>query len=63
MMPNEEGWPDMDTRWFQDFVTLAEVRNFTRAAECCNVTQPALTRAIQRLRMNSAARCCIANAA
>src|SRR5205807_8649911 len=31
------------------FVTLCKTLNFTRAAEVCNVTQPALTRAIQRL--------------
>lgn len=31
------------------FVTLSRTLNFTRAAEACNVTQPALTRAIQRL--------------
>jgi DNA-binding transcriptional LysR family regulator len=31
------------------FVALCNVLNFTRAAEQCNVTQPALTRAIQRL--------------
>ena len=31
------------------FVTLCRLLNFTRAAEACNVTQPALTRAIQRL--------------
>lgn len=31
------------------FTTLARLLNFTRAAEACNVTQPALTRAIQRL--------------
>lgn len=31
------------------FVTLCGTLNFTRAAELCNVTQPALTRAIQRL--------------
>jgi DNA-binding transcriptional LysR family regulator len=31
------------------FLTLAETLNFTRAAESCNVTQPALTRAIQKL--------------
>jgi DNA-binding transcriptional LysR family regulator len=31
------------------FLTLAQTLNFTRAAEACNVTQPALTRAIQRL--------------
>lgn len=31
------------------FLTLAGTLNFTRAAESCNVTQPALTRAIQKL--------------
>jgi DNA-binding transcriptional LysR family regulator len=31
------------------FLTLTQTLNFTRAAEACNVTQPALTRAIQRL--------------
>ncbi|HXV23906.1 MAG TPA: LysR family transcriptional regulator [Alphaproteobacteria bacterium] len=31
------------------FLSVAEELNFTRAAERCNVTQPALTRAIQKL--------------
>jgi len=31
------------------FLALAKTLNFTRAAESCNVSQPALTRAIQRL--------------
>ncbi|MDE2462144.1 MAG: LysR family transcriptional regulator [Alphaproteobacteria bacterium] len=31
------------------FVTLSRLLNFTRAAQACNVSQPALTRAIQRL--------------
>jgi DNA-binding transcriptional LysR family regulator len=31
------------------FAALCSTLNFTRAAELCNVTQPALTRAIQRL--------------
>jgi LysR family transcriptional regulator, hydrogen peroxide-inducible genes activator len=31
------------------FVALAKSRNFTRAAEQCNVTQPALTKAVQKL--------------
>jgi len=31
------------------FITLCKTLNFTRAAEQCNVTQPAFTRAIQRL--------------
>lgn len=39
----------MDTRWIQDFVTLAEVGNFTRAAEVRNVSQAAFSRRIQAL--------------
>ena len=31
------------------FLALARTLNFTRAAEQCNVTQPALTKAIQKL--------------
>jgi DNA-binding transcriptional LysR family regulator len=31
------------------FIALAQTLNFTRAAEACNVTQPALTRAIKQL--------------
>jgi DNA-binding transcriptional LysR family regulator len=31
------------------FLAVAEALNFTRAAERCNVTQPALTRAIKKL--------------
>jgi DNA-binding transcriptional LysR family regulator len=31
------------------FLTLAKTLNFTRAAEICNVTQPALTKSIRRL--------------
>lgn len=31
------------------FLALCDTLNFTRAAEACNVSQPALTRAIQRL--------------
>ncbi len=39
----------MDTRWFQDFVTLAETQNFTRAADMRNVSQAAFSRRIQAL--------------
>jgi DNA-binding transcriptional LysR family regulator len=39
----------MDTRWLQDFITLAEVRNFTRAAETRAVSQAAFSRRIQAL--------------
>src|SRR5262245_56208444 len=31
------------------FLVLAKTLNFTRAAEQCNVTQPALTKAVQKL--------------
>jgi DNA-binding transcriptional LysR family regulator len=39
----------MEMQQIRYFVGLAETLNFTRAAEQCNVSQPALTRAIQQL--------------
>jgi DNA-binding transcriptional LysR family regulator len=39
----------MEMQQVRYFMALAETLNFTRAAEKCNVTQPALTRAIQGL--------------
>ncbi len=39
----------MDLRQISYFLSLARTLNFTRAAEACNVTQPALTKSIQRL--------------
>ncbi|MDE2006363.1 MAG: LysR family transcriptional regulator [Rhodospirillales bacterium] len=39
----------MELHQVRYFVTLARTLNFTRAAADCNVTQPALTRAIQKL--------------
>lgn len=39
----------MEMQQVRYFATLARVLNFTRAAEQCNVSQPALTRAIQQL--------------
>jgi len=39
----------MEMQQVRYFVTLAQTLNFTRAAEQCNVSQPALTRAIQQL--------------
>ena len=39
----------MDIHHIRYFLAVCETRNFTRAAEKCNVTQPALSRAIQQL--------------
>jgi LysR family transcriptional regulator, hypochlorite-specific transcription factor HypT len=39
----------MDTRWLQDFLTLAETGNFTRAAARRNASQAAFSRRIQNL--------------
>ena len=39
----------MELTQIRYFTALARLLNFTRAAEACNVTQPALTRAIQKL--------------
>ena len=37
----------MDIRRLQHLVTLAEKRNFARAAEALHLSQPALTRSVQ----------------
>jgi DNA-binding transcriptional LysR family regulator len=39
----------MEMHQVRYFLAVARTRNFTRAAEECNVTQPSLTRAIQKL--------------
>jgi LysR family transcriptional regulator, hypochlorite-specific transcription factor HypT len=39
----------MDTNWLEDFLVLAEQRNFSRAADVRNVTQPAFSRRIRAL--------------
>ncbi len=39
----------METRWLKDFEALAAQRNFSRAAEECNVSQPAFSRRIRML--------------
>lgn len=39
----------MEMHQIRYFLALQKVKNFTRAAEACGVTQPALTRAIQAL--------------
>ena len=39
----------MELHQIRYFLAVHRMRNFTRAAEHCNITQPALTRAIQKL--------------
>ena len=39
----------MDTKWLQDFVSLAETRSFSQSAKLRHVTQPAFSRRIQAL--------------
>jgi DNA-binding transcriptional LysR family regulator len=39
----------VDTRWLQDFLTVAETGNFTRAAEIRNISQAAFSRRIKSL--------------
>jgi len=39
----------METRWLEDFVSLAETRSFSRSAQLRHVTQPAFSRRIQSL--------------
>lgn len=39
----------MDTKWLEDFVSLAETRSFSRSAQLRHVTQPAFSRRIQSL--------------
>jgi DNA-binding transcriptional LysR family regulator len=39
----------VDLNWLEDFLALAEHRNFSRAAEARNVTQPAFSRRIRAL--------------
>src|SRR5689334_17005658 len=45
----QRGAIGMDVHHIRYFLAVCETRNFTRAAEKCNVTQPALSRAIQQL--------------
>ena len=40
----------MELHEIRYYLALSETLNFTRAAEACNVTQPALTRAIKKSR-------------
>ena len=53
----------MEMHQVRYFLAVARTRNFTRAAEECNVSQPSLTRAIQKLEGNSAVPCSAGNIA
>jgi DNA-binding transcriptional LysR family regulator len=39
----------METKWLEDFISLAETRSFSRSAELRHVSQPAFSRRIQSL--------------
>ena len=39
----------METKWLEDFVSLAETRSFSRSAQLRHITQPAFSRRIQSL--------------
>ena len=41
--------PGMETKWLEDFVSLAETRSFSRSAQLRHVTQPAFSRRTQSL--------------
>jgi LysR family transcriptional regulator, hypochlorite-specific transcription factor HypT len=41
--------PRVDTKWLEDFASLAETRSFSRSAQLRHVTQPAFSRRIQAL--------------
>ncbi len=41
----------METKWLEDFISLAETRSFSRSAQLRHVTQPAFSRRIQSLEM------------
>ncbi len=41
--------PGMETRWLEDFISLAETRSFSRSALLRHITQPAFSRRIQSL--------------
>ncbi len=41
--------PKMETKWLEDFVSLAETRSFSQSAKLRHVTQPAFSRRIKAL--------------
>ncbi|WP_422135527.1 MULTISPECIES: LysR substrate-binding domain-containing protein [unclassified Endozoicomonas] len=40
---------NLETKWLEDFLALAELRNFSRAADFRNITQPAFGRRVRSL--------------
>jgi len=46
---SRKGGVEMDIKWLEDFLSLAQTRNFSRSAEDRSVTQSALSRRIQAL--------------
>jgi LysR family transcriptional regulator, hydrogen peroxide-inducible genes activator len=46
---HQERGDEMELHEIRYFLALSKTLNFTRAAELCNVSQPALTRAIQKM--------------
>jgi LysR family hydrogen peroxide-inducible transcriptional activator len=44
-----EGQSGMELHQIRYFLALGETLNFTKAAEVCHITQPALTRAIRNM--------------
>ncbi len=49
MPGSESGRQVMELNWLEDFIALAETRNFSRAAEARNITQPAFSRRVRAL--------------
>jgi len=52
--PRSLRWPTprlgaVETKWLEDFISLAETRSFSRSAQLRHVTQPAFSRRIQAL--------------
>src|SRR5690349_7951626 len=39
----------VETKWLEDFISLAETRSFSRSAQLRHITQPAFSRRIQSL--------------
>ena len=42
----------MEFKWLEDFVLLSQVKNFSKAADLRNITQPAFSRRIQSLELS-----------